>query len=75
MSHQVQPVIKEQRALHREGRGGDKRTLYGPSIPSQCVTVTVPSMPGGVSFVSVTQQFNTTTSMGRLTLNVCQRSE
>ena len=24
----------------------------------------------GVSFVSVTQQFNTTTSMGRLTLNV-----
>ena len=25
---------------------------------------------GGVSFVSVTQQFNTTTSMGRLTLNV-----
>ena len=25
----------------------------------------------GVSFVSVTQQFNTTTSMGRLTLNVC----
>ena len=24
-----------------------------------------------VSFVSVTQQFNTTTSMGRLTLNVC----
>jgi site-specific DNA recombinase len=23
----------------------------------------------GVSFVSVTQQFNTTTSMGRLTLN------
>ena len=27
-------------------------------------------MPHGVSFVSVTQQFNTTTSMGRLTLNV-----
>ena len=27
-------------------------------------------MPTGVSFVSVTQQFNTTTSMGRLTLNV-----
>src|SRR5947207_2068045 len=27
-------------------------------------------MPRGVSFVSVTQQFNTTTSMGRLTLNV-----
>ena len=27
-------------------------------------------MPSGVSFVSVTQQFNTTTSMGRLTLNV-----
>ena len=27
-------------------------------------------MPAGVSFVSVTQQFNTTTSMGRLTLNV-----
>jgi hypothetical protein len=26
----------------------------------------------GVSFVSVTQQFNTTTSMGRLTLNVTQ---
>jgi DNA invertase Pin-like site-specific DNA recombinase len=26
----------------------------------------------GVSFVSVTQQFNTTTSMGRLTLNVLQ---
>ena len=26
--------------------------------------------PHGVSFVSVTQQFNTTTSMGRLTLNV-----
>ena len=26
--------------------------------------------PSGVSFVSVTQQFNTTTSMGRLTLNV-----
>lgn len=26
--------------------------------------------PKGVSFVSVTQQFNTTTSMGRLTLNV-----
>ena len=26
--------------------------------------------PTGVSFVSVTQQFNTTTSMGRLTLNV-----
>ena len=26
--------------------------------------------PDGVSFVSVTQQFNTTTSMGRLTLNV-----
>src|SRR5258705_4560433 len=26
--------------------------------------------PPGVSFVSVTQQFNTTTSMGRLTLNV-----
>lgn len=25
---------------------------------------------GGVSFVSITQQFNTTTSMGRLTLNV-----
>lgn len=25
---------------------------------------------GGVSFVSVTQQFNTTTSMGRLTLNI-----
>jgi DNA invertase Pin-like site-specific DNA recombinase len=25
---------------------------------------------GGVSFVAVTQQFNTTTSMGRLTLNV-----
>jgi site-specific DNA recombinase len=25
---------------------------------------------GGLSFVSVTQQFNTTTSMGRLTLNV-----
>jgi len=25
---------------------------------------------GGASFVSVTQQFNTTTSMGRLTLNV-----
>jgi DNA invertase Pin-like site-specific DNA recombinase len=25
---------------------------------------------GGVSFVSVTQQFNTTSSMGRLTLNV-----
>ena len=24
----------------------------------------------GVSFVSITQQFNTTTSMGRLTLNV-----
>ncbi len=24
----------------------------------------------GVSFVSVTQQFNTTTSMGRLTLNI-----
>ena len=24
-----------------------------------------------VSFVAVTQQFNTTTSMGRLTLNVC----
>ena len=24
----------------------------------------------GVSFVSVTQQFNTTSSMGRLTLNV-----
>jgi len=24
----------------------------------------------GVSFVAVTQQFNTTTSMGRLTLNV-----
>jgi DNA invertase Pin-like site-specific DNA recombinase len=24
----------------------------------------------GVSFVSVTQQFNTTTSMGRLTLNM-----
>jgi len=28
----------------------------------------------GVSFVSVTQQFNTTTSMGRLTLNVLLRS-
>ena len=27
-------------------------------------------MQHGVSFVSVTQQFNTTTSMGRLTLNV-----
>ena len=27
-------------------------------------------MRQGVSFVSVTQQFNTTTSMGRLTLNV-----
>ena len=27
-------------------------------------------MRRGVSFVSVTQQFNTTTSMGRLTLNV-----
>ena len=27
-------------------------------------------MPASVSFVSVTQQFNTTTSMGRLTLNV-----
>ena len=27
-------------------------------------------MPSGVSFVAVTQQFNTTTSMGRLTLNV-----
>ncbi len=27
-------------------------------------------MPRGVSFVPVTQQFNTTTSMGRLTLNV-----
>ena len=27
-------------------------------------------MPRGASFVSVTQQFNTTTSMGRLTLNV-----
>ena len=27
-------------------------------------------MPADVSFVSVTQQFNTTTSMGRLTLNV-----
>ena len=27
-------------------------------------------MQSGVSFVSVTQQFNTTTSMGRLTLNV-----
>ena len=27
-------------------------------------------MPHGVSFVSVTQSFNTTTSMGRLTLNV-----
>ena len=27
-------------------------------------------MAKGVSFVSVTQQFNTTTSMGRLTLNV-----
>ena len=26
--------------------------------------------PDGVSFVSVTQSFNTTTSMGRLTLNV-----
>ena len=26
--------------------------------------------PCGVSFVAVTQQFNTTTSMGRLTLNV-----
>ena len=25
---------------------------------------------GGVSFVSVTQEFNTTTSMGRLTLNI-----
>jgi site-specific DNA recombinase len=28
----------------------------------------------GVSFVSVTQQFNTTSSMGRLTLNVCSPS-
>jgi site-specific DNA recombinase len=28
----------------------------------------------GVSFVSVTQQFNTTTSMGRLTLNILPRS-
>ena len=27
-------------------------------------------MPRGVSFVSVTQAFNTTSSMGRLTLNV-----
>ena len=27
-------------------------------------------MPSSVSFVSVTQQFNTTSSMGRLTLNV-----
>ena len=27
----------------------------------------------GASFVSVTQQFNTTTSMGRLTLNVSSR--
>jgi hypothetical protein len=28
-----------------------------------------------VSFVAVTQQFNTTTSMGRLTLNVRERKE
>ncbi len=28
----------------------------------------------GVTFVSVTQSFNTTTSMGRLTLNICSRS-
>jgi DNA invertase Pin-like site-specific DNA recombinase len=33
------------------------------------ITVTIPS-ERGVSFVAVTEQFNTTTSMGRLTLNV-----
>lgn len=43
------------------------------NIPDALVDIppmTVMVLPNGVSFVSVTQQFNTTNSMGRLTLNI-----
>src|ERR1700733_13999004 len=49
----------------------------GPCLPSRIASVISGAKKAkgrfdkqGISFVSVTQQFNTTTSMGRLTLNV-----
>jgi site-specific DNA recombinase len=41
-----------------------------PGLWPAAVNVTMPLDARGASFVSVTQQFNTTSSMGRLTLNV-----
>jgi len=80
------PALLCQRALHREGRVLVEYTAVGPPEPlSGVVVYKVDRLTRSladfarlveifdaqnVSFVSVTQQFNTTSSMGRLTLNV-----
>ena len=79
------PALLCQRASHREGRVLVEHTAVGPPEPLSGVVVykvdRLTRSPDfarlveifdaqNVSFVSVTQQFNTTSSMGRLTLNV-----
>jgi Glutathione S-transferase, N-terminal domain len=42
---------------------------HGDTVVTECAAICA-YLADGVSFVSITQQFTTTTSMGRLTLNV-----